>query len=158
MSSKHKHSDKQKRIAEILDQVSLLASEYGKLTGKPLGVTGEVGEYKVSCLLDLTLTPPRQPGHDATGVGGRKYEIKSRITGKPIKRSKRTSKINIDDQWDAALLCCLDDDLQPICIYEADREAVLQALLKPGSKARNERHTLSISQFISIGRCVWPVD
>jgi hypothetical protein len=33
------------RVREILATVKLLAAEYYRLTGKPLGVTGEVAEY-----------------------------------------------------------------------------------------------------------------
>ena len=35
-------------IEEILTQVKPLAVAYYRLTGKPLGVTGEVGEFEVA--------------------------------------------------------------------------------------------------------------
>jgi hypothetical protein len=40
-------------------------------------------------------------------------------------------------------------------IYEADRAAVLKALIEPGSIARNERCALAVSKFKSIGRLRW---
>jgi hypothetical protein len=42
------------------------------LTGKPLGVTGEVSEYVVAQALRLKLAPPRTPGYDATRMRGGK--------------------------------------------------------------------------------------
>ena len=42
-------------VEEILGAVKKLASRYKKLTGKPLGVTGEVAEYNVATLLGLEL-------------------------------------------------------------------------------------------------------
>ena len=40
---------------EILALVKPLAAKYYKLTGKPLGVTGEVGELEAASLFELTL-------------------------------------------------------------------------------------------------------
>jgi len=51
----------------------------------------------------------------------------------------------------------LDEDLNTQSIHEADRAAVTEALLKPGSKARNERGALAVAQFKSISRQVWPL-
>ena len=41
------------RLREILGTVKPLAAEYYRLTGKPLGVTGEVAEYVAPDLLKL---------------------------------------------------------------------------------------------------------
>ena len=40
-------------------------------------------------------------------------------------------------------------------IYEAGRDAAIEALTKPGSKWRNERGALSIRKFRSIGKLRW---
>ncbi len=40
----------------------------------------------------------------------------------------------------------------------ADRPAIEAALTRPGSKARNERGSLAITKFISIGRQVWSAE
>ena len=48
------------RVREILAKVKPLAVEYYRLTGKPLGVTGEVAEYVAAEILGLTLDPPVQ--------------------------------------------------------------------------------------------------
>src|SRR5437870_4732145 len=56
---------KQDRIIEILREAKKLAQEYRILTGKPLGITGEVAEYEAARLLGVELTPARQAGYDA---------------------------------------------------------------------------------------------
>lgn len=65
-------------IEDLIDRVKPLAAKYYRLTGKPLGVTGELGEQEVARLLDLQLAPARTAGHDATDRQGRKYQIKAR--------------------------------------------------------------------------------
>jgi hypothetical protein len=42
-----------------------LARDYYRLTGKPLGVTGEVAEYEAAHILRIELTPVRQADYDA---------------------------------------------------------------------------------------------
>lgn len=66
---------------EILRDAKKLAQEYRTLTGKPLGITGEVAEYEAARLLGLELTPARQAGFDAVEqVDGqtRRLQIKGR--------------------------------------------------------------------------------
>lgn len=63
------------RIRKILAQVRPLAVEYYKLTGKPLGVTGEVAEVIAADLLGLTLVPARTMGYDALR-GSERIQIK----------------------------------------------------------------------------------
>ena len=59
--------------------------------------------------------------------------------------------IDIKKEFDAVLLVLLDGNFDATVIYEAPREAVIVALTKPGSKSRNERGALGISNFKSIG-------
>ena len=57
----------------LLANAKVLAQQYRALTGKPLGITGEVAEYEASRILGVELTPARQAGYDAietiNGVG-----------------------------------------------------------------------------------------
>jgi hypothetical protein len=55
----------------------------------------------------------------------------------------------------AVLLVLLTADFETIAIFRAERQAVRDALTKPGSKARNQRGQLSISKFKAIGNRVW---
>lgn len=58
----------------------MLACRYYDLTGKPLGITGEVAEYEAAMKLNLCLHPPRQAGYDATEVR-QEGEVKTQIKG-----------------------------------------------------------------------------
>jgi hypothetical protein len=64
--------------------------------------------------------------------------------------------IDTTKEWDAVLLVILSADFETIAVYEAPRALVIAAIEKPGSKARNERHALSVQQFRSISKRVWP--
>ncbi len=136
-----------------------LAREYYELTGKPLGVTAEIAEYEAARILKVKLSPARQAGYDAVRKAKGRDEllqIKGRCLTHSSKASQRVGGINLKKKWDAVLLVLLDEHYEPTAIYEADRRAVTAALTKPGSKARNERGSLAVSQFKSIGSRIWP--
>lgn len=144
-------------VGKVIRRAKVLAKKYYALTGRPLGITGEVAEYEASRLLDLELMPARYPGCDALRKRGKRVEklqIKGRCVIKP-KAGQRMGAINLKKPWDAVLLVMLDKDFEPTAIYEASRRRVTKALLAPGSKARNERGALSVSKFIAIGNSVW---
>jgi hypothetical protein len=146
----------ERRILEILSEAKELAQQYRALTGKPLGVTGEVAEYEAATLLHLELTPARHDGYDAIRrTDGKRYQIKGRCLLPGGKRSQRLGSIDIDKEFDAVLMVLLDENLNATAIYEADRVPVIAALTAPGSKARNERGALAVSKFKRIGREVW---
>ena len=143
------------RVMEILRQTKLLAREYRQLTGKPLGVTGEVAEYEAARILNLQLTSARQAGYDATEMANgmtRHLQVKSRCILEDSKRNQMVPSINIKKVFDAVLLVLLDQNLEVSTIYEAERGAVIAALSAPGSRARNERSAMAVSKFKAIGK------
>jgi hypothetical protein len=146
------------RLVELLREVKQLAREYYELTEKPLGVTAEIAEYEVARILGLKLSPARQPGYDAVReISGHTelLQIKGRRLTPTSKRSQRVGGINLKHDWDVVILVLLDEHYEPTEIFEADRNAVTGAVSKPGSKARNERGSLAISQFKRIGSRIW---
>jgi hypothetical protein len=148
-----------KRIVELLREVKALAREYYELTEKPLGVTGEIAEYEAARILKIKLSPARQSGYDAIRKGKGKSErlqIKGRRLTPSSKASQRVGGIKLETEWDVVLLVLLDEHYEPTAIYEADRSAVTAVLTKPGSKARNERGSLAVSQFKAIASQIWP--
>lgn len=148
----------QPRILEILRDAKKLAQEYRTLTGKPLGITGEVAEYEAARLLGLELTPARQSGYDAienTNGTIRRLQIKGRCMLKGCKPGQRVGSIDVKKEWEAVLLVLRDENFEATAIYEAPRAAVLSALSEPGSKARNERGALAVSKFKSIAKLRW---
>lgn len=147
------------RVFDLLAEVKQLAREYYQLTGKPLGVTGEIAEYEAARLLEIDLAPARTPGYDAirpNAKGSQHLQIKGRCILPGSKPGQRIGKIDLEKPWDAVLLVLLDERFDTTEIYEADRPAVTDALTAPGSRARNERGQMAVSQFKSIGRKVWP--
>lgn len=143
---------------ELLGEAKALAREYYALTGKPLGVTGEVAEYEAARILGVELTAARQAGYDAIErVGGatKKLQIKGRCLQENCKPGQRLGSIRTEHDWDAVLMVLLDYEFNATEIYEAQRENVEGALKAPGSKARNVRGALSVSKFKSIGTLRW---
>ena len=145
-------------LGRLVRSAKRLAKQYRKLTGKPLGITGEVGEYEAARLLGLKLSPARQSGFDATrgrGKSTRRIQIKTRCVLPDSKPGQRVGRIRLDHDWDSVVLVLLDENFEPMEIYEADRQVIEKALKKPGSKARNEKGTLGVAKFKSIGKRVW---
>lgn len=146
------------RVMALLSEAKCLAREYYSLTGKPLGVTGEVAEYEAARLPRLELTPARQAGYDAVEhVNGsvKRLQIKGRCLQVDCKPGQRLGSIRPEKEWDAVLMVLLDHAFEALEIYEAARPAVLAALTAPGSIARNERGALSVSKFKAIGTLRW---
>jgi hypothetical protein len=148
----------QEQLGEVISAAKMTAKKYRQLTGRPLGVTGEVGEFEAVRLLGLRLAAVRQPGYDAVREEGSsvcRVQIKARCVLPDSGPGQRIGRIRLDREWDSVILVLLDDDLEPIEIYEAKRPEIEAALLKPGSKARNDRGALGVRKFKSIAQLVW---
>jgi len=146
-------------VEDVLADAKRCAREYYELTGRPLGVTGEVAEYEVHRLLDAKLTPPREPGVDAVlSLGGRRrrVQIKGRCVVGPSNPGAQIGSVRGRSGYDAVVLVLLDAHFETTEIWYASRAIVLRTLDAPGSRARNERRALSIAKFKQIGRKVWP--
>lgn len=144
-------------ISEVMERVIPAAVAYHELTGKPLGIAGEVGEYLAAKHLNLELAEARTAGFDATDKTGRLVQIKARATQQGKKRGQ-VGNINLEQEFDVVVLVLMNERFEATAIYEADRGTIEAALMKPGSKARNERGSLAVSKFISIGKQVWASD
>jgi hypothetical protein len=153
-------ADAPARIKEILAAVKPLAAEYYRLTGKPLGVTGEIAEYVAAEKLDLVLAPARTSGHDAirrTPAGDVRIQIKGRAFGKESKPGQRLGRIKAGADCDTVLLVVLDNTtLEPVGMWEAPYKIVIARLAEPGSKARNFRGALSVGDFKRLAKSAWP--
>lgn len=145
-------------VYQILRDAKVLARRYYHLTGKPLGVTGEVAEYEAARILNLELELARQAGYDATeerdGLTIR-IQIKGRYLSNPRMRGGRVGSIDLKQSFDTVLLVLLDADYNAFQIYEAARPEVEALLTRPGSKSRNERGSVGISQFKAISSLRW---
>lgn len=146
---------------DVLASAKDVAKRYYQLTGKPLGITGEIAEMEAARLLSLELAPPRQSGWDASRLredGSMEHlQIKGRWMMNGYRSAARVGAIDFDSEFDAVLLVLLDENLSPSEILRADRPNVVKALTDPGSRSRNLRGQMSISKFRQISTRVWPV-
>ena len=142
------------RVREILATVKPLAAEFYQLTGKPLGVTGEIAEFVAAEILGLTLAPARTQGYDALR-GMERIQIKGRTYCIKAKPGQRISRIKLDSPCDTVILVLLDNaTLEAREIWEAPFSKVTARLSRPGSKAR-DRGALGVSAFKAIAKRVW---
>src|SRR3954466_10369021 len=80
-----------RRVMSLLAEAKRLAQEYHALTGRPLGITGEVAEYEAVRLLGLEPAPVRQPGYDAIRrVRG--HSVKLQVKGRCIRDDSKKSQ------------------------------------------------------------------
>lgn len=147
-----------KELQKILAAAKDVAVRFKNLTGKPLGITGEIAEFSAAKLLNLELAEARQAGYDAIDSSGRRIQIKGRCLPDKPGPGQRIGSIRLDHEWDSVLLVLLDQTFEVIEMWEAGRPAVQEAILAPGSKARNERGALAVGKFKQIGTKVWPAE
>jgi hypothetical protein len=155
-------SDTTDELKDLLRSAKALAVRYYAITGKPLGITGEIAEYEAAEKLELQLAPVRTAYYDAYRENGNSretFQVKGRAVTRDDRYRGRVSKINCGGAFDAVLLVLLDrTSFEAIEIWRAERDAVIARLIAPGSKSRNDRGSMGISQFKSIpgARIVWP--
>lgn len=82
-------------------------------------------------------------------------QIKGRRLSNDSKSSQRLGSIRLEHDWDTVVLVILDEDFDPVELYEAEKKDVEETLLKTGSKARNERGAVAVSKFKSISKLMW---
>jgi hypothetical protein len=73
--------------------------EYRDLTGKPLGITGEIAEYEAARPLGIDLSVARQAGYDAiqqTSSGPQEIQVKGRCILRDSKPGQRIGGIKLD--------------------------------------------------------------
>lgn len=119
------------KIEIIIEQARKIATAYMDLTGKPLGITGEVAEFEAARLLNLQLVDARQPGYDAIN-GQDRIQIKGRAVANPKKcASQRVGSINLKKEWDRVVLVLMDQSFKTFEIWDAPRADIEAALTKP---------------------------
>ena len=152
-------------VDKLMTEARKLAADFRRATGKPLGISNEIAVHDVIRLLKLVPAEPGAGGYDAIGTGSRegKYiQIKGRtLFSDPSRDSKggkkggqRIGQIKAEQDWDSIMLILMDDNYEPWEIYEAGREAILEASAE-GSAKRAKRGAMSVARFKAIGELVW---
>ncbi len=99
---------------QTLAEAKKLARRYRTLTGKPLGVTGEVAEFEAARLLGLELVPPRHVGHNTIRIeNGKRITllIKWRCILPDSKPGQRIGKIDLRKPFDVVMPVLMDEAL-----------------------------------------------
>jgi hypothetical protein len=150
-------------IGEILTNAKQLSRRYKELTGKPLGITGEVAEFEAAQRLGLELAPARSPGYDAKRREAGS-EVLIQIKGRCYARSagdsgQRIGKMDFSDKkkWDAVVLVLMDENFEVREILQASRTQI-EARLKNiplnenDTKTHTQKGALTVSMFRSISK------
>ena len=138
----------------ILRDAKVLAQQYRALTGKPLGITGEVAEYEAAHILGVELTA-RQAGYDATENTGSNFATSRdavcfRLQARPAPAARSTSQ----KSGTAFSSCCWTKISTP-SKFRPNVETRSCRSGGSGSKARNERGALGVAKFKAIGKLRW---
>ena len=142
---------------KLIEETRRLAAEFRRSTGTMLPVSGEIARHDVSRHLDLELGNDHGAGFDAIGRHERKglrIQIKSRVVGDSVKPGHRIGQLNPEGDWDLVILSLMDEDFEPLEMYEATREDIVEALAG-ASSGRKKRGAISVAKFKIIGRLVW---
>lgn len=143
---------------KLITEARRLAAEYRKATGKPLGISSEIAEFDAARLLDLELSDKSEGGYDAVGRGireGKKIQIKGRAIFDEKKTGQRVGQLKLEQQWDSVVLVIMDEEYDPIEIYECDRSLINEAMNEQKSSKANKRGAMSLAKFKIISNLVW---
>ncbi|NOX76295.1 MAG: hypothetical protein GXP17_06725 [Gammaproteobacteria bacterium] len=152
-------------VNKLMAEARKLAADFRRATGKPLGISNEIAVHDVIRLMKLVPAEPGAGGYDAIGTGeceGRRIQIKGRTVFTEPSREKKGGKktgqrigqIKMDQEWDSVMLILMDDNYDACEIYEAAREAIVEASAE-GSAKRAKRGAMSVARFKAIGALVW---
>ena len=142
---------------KLIEETRKLAAEFRRTTGTMLPVSGEIARHDVSHHLDLELNKENAAGFDAIGKNereGLRIQIKSRIVGDCVKSGHRIGQLNPDGNWDLVILSIMDDEYEPLEMYQASREEIIDAVEDANSN-RKKRGAISVAKFKNIGKLVW---
>src|SRR5215218_4402188 len=90
-------------VVEVIADAKRLAVEYRLLTGKPLGISGEVAEIEVHRCLGLELAPARTAGHDAIRHLGEQGGFKRSSQHSEVGGCDEHSKAAVGTVWTGAI-------------------------------------------------------
>jgi len=146
-------------VDKLISEARRIAADYRRATGKTLGgVTGEIAENDAARLLNLELSEDRNHGYDAIGKGkreGKKIQIKGRAIFDNAKSGQRIGQLKVNQEWDSVILVLMNEDFEPVEIFEAERADLLESLDETSDSKRNKRGAMSVSRFKHLASLVW---
>lgn len=125
-------------MERMMEAVRALGAAYRQRTGRPLGVSGELGEYLAARHLGLTLLEERQPGVDATrtSASGQSELVLIRTRAVPMAalEGRRIGAVPESETATHLILVLLDEEsLRLEAIWQAPYETVYGQQLTRGN-------------------------
>ena len=146
MKNKSKFIHINSRVLNLVKQAIRAAIAYENMTGRKLGITGEVGEVLVCKSLGLALLLDQiSPGIDAVDPkNGEKYQIKTRRgdTASPGARIGTFSK----HKFDYAVLAILNEKYELVELYKTTAKKIEPIL------QRHKKRNPPLRQFKRVAR------
>ena len=142
----------------LVSEARLLAAEYRRATGKPLGISSEIAEFDAAKILDLELCDQRDGGYDAIGLGkrkGKRIQIKGRAVFDEKKSGQRVGQLKLEQEWDSIVLVIMNEEYEPVEIFECNRKVIEESVDDNKSTKRNKRGAMSLAKFKIISDLVW---
>lgn len=144
-------------IGKTLQSAKKVAIRYFELTKRPIGITGEIGEYEAAMKLQCTFVRARNAGHDLIDRNGKEVQVKTRvIRDNKSQRVPTISESKEGKTWHYVLLVLLNPDYEVTAIYEANNKVIEAHFKKPRPKQGQPRRNMPVSEFKAISRQVWP--
>lgn len=145
-------------MERMMEAVRALGAAYRQRTGRPLGVTGELGEYLAVRHLGLSLLEERQPGVDATRstASGQKQPvlIRTRALSMAALEGRRIGALPESEATTHLILVLLDQDsLRLEAIWQAPYGTVLGQQLTRGNS-----RGVHLTRFLALpgAEQLWP--
>ncbi len=145
-------------VDKLIGEARHLAAEYRRATGQPLGISSEIAQHDACNLLNLEPVKDSNSGFDAIGRGERQglhIQIKGRVIFDEAKKNQRIGQLKIEQDWDSIMLVLMDENYETDSIYEAERDALLEALNDQAESNRSKRGAMSVAKFKNIASLVW---
>lgn len=141
-----------KQQETAIRKVITAAVAYQKVTGRKLGISGEVGELLAAKYLRLRLMKNNiEAGFDAYDRDGKKVQIKSRRSESgPIPKSSGRLGTFSKHPFDYTVFVILSDKYDVLEIWKAEYKA-LEALVQ-----KHKRRNPTIHEFKKVGIRVYP--
>lgn len=145
-------------MERMMEAVRAVGAAYRQRTGRPLGVSGELGEYLAVRHLGLTLLEERLPGVDATrsAAGGQLDHmlIRTRALSMAVLEGRRIGALPESETATHLVLVLLDEEsLRLEAIWQAPYEAVFQQQMTRGNS-----RGVHLTRFLALpgAERLWP--
>lgn len=143
-------------LHKLINETRRLAAEFRRSTGTMLPVSGEIARFDVCQHIGLSPCNDKHSDYDAIGQqdrAGQRIQIKSRVIGDRVKSGHRIGQLNPDGDWDTVIVSLMDDEFEPLEMYEATREDILDAVAHHSN--RKKRGAVSVAKLKIIGKLIW---